>query len=72
MARPRKTMNDIPTNFEIASSEKEVARLPKNVAVSDFESMRKEHIHKQINFLMMKVTNELETKFDIIVQEHNY
>jgi len=37
-----------------------------------FESMRKEHIHKQINFLMMKVTNELETKFDIIVQEHNY
>jgi len=46
--------------------------LPKNVAVSDFESTRKEHIHKQINFLMMKVTNELETKFDIIVQEHNY
>ena len=47
-------MNDIPTNFEIASSEKEVARLPKNVAVSDFESMRKEHIHKQINFIMSK------------------
>ncbi len=47
-------------------------RLPKNVAVSDFESMRKEHIHKQINFLMMQVTNELETKFDIEVQEHNY
>ena len=54
MARPGKTMNDIPTNFEIASSEKEVARLPKNVAVSDFESMRKEHIHKQINFIMSK------------------
>jgi len=48
------------------------ARLSKNVAVSDFESMRKEHIHKQINFLMMQVTNELETKFDIEVQEHNY
>ena len=48
------------------------AQLPKNVAVSDFESMRKEHIHKQINFLMMQVTNELETKFDIEVQEHNY
>ncbi len=47
-------------------------QLPKNVAVSDFESMRKEHIHKQINFLMMQVTNELETKFDIEVQEHNY
>ena len=44
---------------------KPIARLPKNVAVSDFESMRKEHIHKQINFLMMQVTNELETKFDI-------
>ncbi len=40
-------------------------RLPKNVAASDFESMRKEHIHKQINFLIMQVTNELETKFDI-------
>jgi len=47
-------MNDIPTNFEIASSEKEVAQLPKNVAVSDFESMRKEHIYKQINFIMSK------------------
>lgn len=47
-------------------------QLPKNVAVSDFESMRKEHIHKQINFLMMQVTNELETKFDIEVQEYNY
>ncbi len=47
-------------------------RLPKNVAVSDFESMRKEHIHKQINFLMLQVTNELETKFDIKVQEYNY
>ncbi len=48
------------------------ARLPKNVAVSDFESIRKAHIHKQINFLMMQVTNELETKFDIEIQEHNY
>ncbi len=48
------------------------SRLAKNVAVSDFESMRKEHIHKQINFLMMQVTNELETKFDIEVQENNY
>ena len=44
---------------------KPIARLPKDVAVSDFESIRKEHIHKQINFLMMQVTNELETKFDI-------
>ncbi len=48
---------------------KPIARLPKNVAVSDFESIRKEHIHKQINFLMMQVTNELETKFDIGVQD---
>ena len=48
------------------------ARLAKNVAVSDFESIRKEHIHKQINFLIMQVTNELETKFDIKVQEDNY
>jgi len=44
---------------------KQKARLAKNVALSDFESMRKEHIHKQINFLMMQVTNKLETKFDI-------
>jgi len=51
---------------------KPIARLPKNVVVSDFERMRKEHIHKQINFLMMQVTNELETKFDIEVQEYNY
>ncbi len=48
------------------------SRLAKNVAVSDFESMRKEHIHKQINFLMKQVTNELETKFDIEVQENIY
>ncbi len=48
------------------------SRSAKNVAISDFESMRKEHIHKQINFLMMQVTNELETKFDIVIQEHNY
>jgi len=51
---------------------KPIARLPKKVAVSDFESIRKEHIHKQINFLIMQVTNELETKFDIVIQEHNY
>jgi len=44
---------------------KPTARLTKNVAVSDFESTRREHIHKQINFLLMQVTNELETKFDI-------
>ncbi len=48
------------------------SRSAKNVAISDFESMRKEHIHKQINFLMMQVTNELETKFDNEVQENNY
>ncbi|MFQ5572789.1 MAG: hypothetical protein ACE5EJ_00910 [Nitrosopumilaceae archaeon] len=44
---------------------KPIARLPKNLPVSDFESRRKEHIHKQINFIMMQVINELETKFDI-------
>ncbi len=48
------------------------SRSAKNVAISDFESMRKEHLHKQINFLMMQVTNELETKFDNEVQENNY
>ncbi len=51
---------------------KSKALLPKNLLASDFESIRKEHIHKQINFLMMQVTNELETKFDIEVQENNY
>ena len=50
---------------------KPITRLPKNVAVSDFESIRREHIRKQINFLMVHVTNELETKFDI-GYEHNY
>jgi len=50
---------------------KPIARLPKNVAVSDFESIRREHIYKQINFLMIHVTNDLETKFDI-GYEHNY
>ena len=44
---------------------KPTAQLPENLAVSDFESTRKEHIHKQINFLMTQVTNELETKFNI-------
>ena len=44
---------------------KPIARLPENLPDSDFESTRKEHIHKQINFLMRQVTNELETKFDI-------
>jgi len=48
---------------------KPITRLPKKIAVSDFESTRKEHIHKQINFLMMQVTNELETKFDIGVED---
>jgi len=48
---------------------KPITRLPKNLPVSDFERIRKEHIHKQINFLMMQVTNELETKFDIRVQD---
>ena len=48
------------------------ARLAKNVAVSDFESTRKEHIHKQINFTMRQVTNVLETKFNIEVQEYSY
>ncbi len=56
---------------------KPIARLPKNLTVSDldvsdFERIRKEHIHKQINFLMIQVTNELETKFDIEVEEYNY
>jgi len=50
---------------------KPTAQLPKNLAVPDFESTRKEHIHKQINFIMMQVTNELETKFDI-GYEYNY
>jgi len=49
---------------------KPIARSPKNLTVSDldvsdFESIRKEHIHKQIDFIMRRVTNELETKFDI-------
>ncbi len=51
---------------------KPTAQLPENLPDSDFESTRKEHIHKQINFLIMQVTNELETKFDIQVQEYNY
>ena len=33
------------------------ARLPKNLLVSDLERIRKEHIRKQINFLMIQVTN---------------
>jgi len=44
---------------------KPTAQLPENLAVPDFESTRIEHIHKQINFVMRQVTNELETKFDI-------
>jgi len=44
---------------------KPITRLPENLAVPDFESIRKEHIHKQIDFMMRQVTNELETKFDI-------
>ena len=46
-----------------------IARLPKNLAVSDFERIRKEHIHKQLDFIMCQVTNELETKFDIGVED---
>jgi len=42
------------------------------LAVSDFESIRKEHIHKQINFVMRQAANVLETKFDIGVQEYSY
>ncbi len=42
------------------------------LAVSDFESIRKEHIHKQISFVMRQVANVLETKFDIRVQESSY
>ncbi len=46
------------------------APLAKNLAVSDlkvsdFESTRREHLRKQINFSMTQVTNVLETKFDI-------
>ncbi len=48
------------------------AQLPENLPDSDFESTRREHIHKQINFVMRQVTNELETKFDIGVQEYSY
>ncbi|GFN40746.1 MAG: hypothetical protein YK1312THETA_50003 [Marine Group I thaumarchaeote] len=51
---------------------KPIAQLPKNLLVSDFESTRKEHIHKQINFTMRQVTNVLETKFNIEVQEYSY
>jgi len=51
---------------------KPIARLPENLAVPDFESTRKEHIHKQIDFMMRQVTNELETKFDIGIQEYSY
>lgn len=56
---------------------KPIARLTENLPVSDsdvsdFESTRKEHIHKQINFIMCQVTNELETKFDIGIQEYSY
>ncbi len=42
------------------------------LTVSDFESTRKEHIHKQINFVMRQVANILETKFDIGLQEYSY
>jgi len=42
------------------------------LAVSDFESTRKEHMHKQISFVMRQVANVLETKFDIRVQESSY
>jgi len=48
---------------------KPIVRLSEDLPVSDFESIRKEHIHKQIDFIMRQVTNELETKFDIGVQD---
>ena len=83
MARPGKTMNYIPTNFEIAGSEKEaiwkmstilkpLVRLSKSLTVSDFDRVRIEHTHKQIDFVIRQVTNELETKFDIGIQEYSY
>ena len=51
---------------------KPIVRLSEDVSVSDFESIRKEHIHKQVNFLITQVTDELETKFNIQVQGYNY
>ncbi len=51
---------------------KPTAQLPENLPDSDFESTRREHIHKQVNFLITQVTDELETKFNIQVQEYNY
>ena len=51
---------------------KPTAQLPENLPDSDFESTRKEHINKQINFTMRQVTNVLETKFDIEIQEYSY
>ena len=51
---------------------KPIVRLSEDVSVSDFESTRREHIHKQVNFLITQVTDELETKFNIQVQEYNY
>ncbi len=46
-----------------------INRLPKNLAVSDFERIRKEHFHKQIDFFLMQLINEFETKFDIGVED---
>ncbi len=51
---------------------KPIVRLSEDLSVSDFESTRREHIHKQVNFLITQVTDELETKFNIKVQEYNY
>ena len=48
---------------------KPIVRLSEDVSVSDFESTRREHVHKQVNFLITQVTDELETKFNIQVQE---
>ena len=50
---------------------KPTAQLPENLPDSDFESTRREHIHKQVNFLITQVTDELETKFNI-GYEYNY
>jgi len=35
---------------------KPTAQLPENLPDSDFESTRREHIHKQVNFLITQVT----------------
>ncbi len=51
---------------------KPLVRLSKSLTVSDFDRVRIEHAHKQIDFVIRQVTNELETKFDIGIQEYSY